>query len=102
MKSALSVPIGLVIVHVYIPLSLVVTLSMVYLALNTALVLVCVTAVILVDCIIGPLSFLQVNVSGGEPREIQDNVRVEPTKTVMLDDDGVSITGAAVWRDESC
>ena len=36
------------------------------------------------------------NVSGGEPREIQHNVREEPTSTFTVDDDGVSITGAAV------
>jgi len=52
--------------------------------------------VILVDCTIGPLSFLQVNVSGGEPCEVQDIVRGEPTVTVIVDDDGVTITGAAV------
>ena len=55
---------------------------------------------ILVDCTIGPLSFLHLNVSGGEPREVQDNVREEPTKTVTVDDDGGSIIGAAVYRDE--
>ena len=43
-----------------------------------------------------PLSFLHVNVSGGEPREVQDNVRGVPTATARVDDDGVSITGAAV------
>ena len=48
------------------------------------------------DCSTGPLSFLHVNVSGGEPSEVQDNVREEPTLTVTIDDDGVSITGAAV------
>ena len=48
------------------------------------------------DCSTGPLSFLHVNVSGGEPREVQDNVREEPIVTVTVDDDGVSITGAAV------
>ena len=36
------------------------------------------------------------NVSGGEPCEVQDNVREEPIVTVTADDDGVSITGAAV------
>ena len=36
------------------------------------------------------------NVSGGEPREVQDNVREEPIVTVTVDDDGVSVTGAAV------
>ena len=40
------------------------------------------------------------NVSGGELREVQFNVREAPTSTVTVDDDGVSITGAAVWIDE--
>ena len=44
----------------------------------------------------GVSSFIQVNVSGGEPREVQDNERGEPTKTVTVDDDGGSIIGAAV------
>jgi len=35
-------------------------------------------------------------VSGGEPREVQDNVMESPTTTVTLDDDGGSIIGAAV------
>ena len=48
------------------------------------------------DCSTGPLSFLHVNVSGGEPCEVQFNVREEPALTVTLDDDGVSIIGAAV------
>ena len=39
------------------------------------------------------------NVSGGEPREVQDNVKEELLVTVIVDDDGVSITGAAVWRE---
>jgi len=56
--------------------------------------------VILVDCTIGLLSFLHVNVSGGEPREVQDNLREEPTSTVKVDDEGRSIIGAAVQRDE--
>ena len=37
--------------------------------------------------------------SGGEFREVQDNMRGEPTPIVTVDDDGVSITGAAVWRE---
>ena len=45
---------------------------------------------------VGSLSFLHVNVSGGEPHEVQDNVREEPIVTVTVDDDRVSITGAAV------
>ena len=48
------------------------------------------------DCSTGSLSFLHVNVSGGENREVQDNERGEPTLTFIVDDDGVSITGAAV------
>ena len=48
------------------------------------------------DCSTGPLSFLHVNVSGGEPREVHDNVREELVLTAIVDDDGVSITGAAV------
>jgi len=44
----------------------------------------------------GVPSFIQVNVSGGEPREVQDNVRGEPTTTVTVDDDGGSIFGAAM------
>jgi len=93
---SLSLPIGLVTVHVYIPLSSKLILSIEKLAQNTASSLVCSTVVILVDCTIGPRSFLHVNVSGGEPCEVQDNVRVEPTTTVTVDDDGGSIIGAAV------
>ena len=48
------------------------------------------------DCNIGPLFFLHVNVSGGEPREVQDNVRGEPTTIVTVDGDGESIIGAAM------
>ena len=49
------------------------------------------------DCSTGSLSFLHVNVSGGEPCEVQDNVREEPTTAVTSDDDNVSfIAGAAV------
>ena len=40
------------------------------------------------------------NVSGGEPCEVQDNVRGSPTLTVTVYDVGASITGAAVLRDE--
>ena len=48
------------------------------------------------DCSVGPLSLLQVNVSGGEPCEVQFNVRGEPTEIVMVD--GVSMVGAAVHK----
>ena len=51
---------------------------------------------ILVDCSIGPLFFLHVNVSGGEPCEVQDNVRREPVTTATVDCDGGSMSGAAV------
>ena len=52
---------------------------------------------ILVDCSTVELSsFLHVNVSGGEPREVQDNVCEEPTAAVTEEDDGVSITGEAI------
>ena len=34
--------------------------------------------------------------SGGEPLEVQFNVRLEPIKSVTVDSDGGSITGAAV------
>ena len=55
---------------------------------------------ILVDCsTVVSLFLLHVNVSGGEPREVQDNVKEELIATVIVDDDGVSITGAAVWRE---
>ena len=51
----------------------------------------------LADCsTFGSLSFLYMNVSGGEPLEVQDNVREKPTTLVTLDDNGVSITGIAV------
>ena len=42
------------------------------------------------------------NVSGGEPVEVHDNVREEPIGAVTVDGDGVSITGAAVLRDKRC
>ena len=47
----------------------------------------------------GPSSFLQVNVSGGEPCEVQFNVRGDPTEIVMIDDDdgGLLMVGAAVF-----
>jgi len=41
-----------------------------------------------------------VKVSGGEPREVQENLRTEPTTTVTVDDDGGSIIGAAESRDK--
>ena len=50
----------------------------------------------MVDSNAKSLFFFQVNVSGGEFREVQDNVIEEPISTVTTDDDGGSITGAAV------
>ena len=54
---------------------------------------------ILVDCSVGPPSFLQVNESGGEPCEVQFNVRGDPTEIVMGDDDddGLLMIGAAIF-----
>ena len=51
------------------------------------------------DCSTGPLSFLHVNVSGGEPDELQVNVILDPRtmSTAANDDDDMPvITGAAV------
>ena len=48
------------------------------------------------DCSTGPLSFLHVNVSGGEPLEVQDNIREVPALSVIVFGDIGSITGAAV------
>ena len=48
------------------------------------------------DSNVEPPSFLQVNVSGGEPREVQLKLREDPAGTVIVDDDGVSINGAAM------
>ena len=61
----------------------------------------CSSAVMLEDgSINGSLFFLHVNVSGGEPRETQDNVIVDPISAVMLGGDGSSITGAAMQGDK--
>ena len=55
-----------------------------------------------VDCVTGIPFFIHVNVSGGEPDEIQVNVILEP-RTISIgdndDDDDIAsvITGAAVW-----
>ena len=38
------------------------------------------------DCSTGPLSFLHVDVNGGELCEVQDNVRGSPTLTIIVDD----------------
>ena len=49
------------------------------------------------DGTVEPLSFCQVNVSGGEPCEVQFNVSGDPTSTVTVDDDNaVFIIGIAV------
>ena len=48
------------------------------------------------NCSVGLSSFLQMNVSGGEPCEVQFSVRGEPTERVMVDDDGLVMVGAAV------
>jgi len=37
-----------------------------------------------------------VNVSGGEPSEVQDNVSGAPTTMLTVDDVAVVITGAAI------
>ena len=56
---------------------------------------------ILVDCsTVKLLSFLHVNVSGGEPDEVQLNKRGSPTLMFTAYDDGAYITGAAVYRDK--
>ena len=39
------------------------------------------------------------NVSGGEPDEVQDNVTLYPSTTDIDDDDELAvITGVAVWK----
>jgi len=48
----------------------------------------------LVDCAIGVPSFIQVNVSGGEPSEVQDNISGDPMIPCTTDH-SVVITGAA-------
>ena len=54
-----------------------------------------------VDCVTGIPSFIHVNVSGGEPDEVQVNVILDPRtmSTGDNDDDDIAavITGAAVW-----
>ena len=54
------------------------------------------------DCVTGTPSFIHVNVSGGEPDEVQVNVILDPRtiSTAANDDDGTAtvITGAAVWK----
>jgi len=54
-----------------------------------------VTVVIVENSTVEPLSFLQVNVSGGEPRDVQDMVREELMVITKFDGDGGSIIGAA-------
>ena len=51
----------------------------------------------LVDCsTVGSLSFLHVNVSGGEYCEVQDNVSGKPTAAITVNGDEESISGVAV------
>jgi len=50
----------------------------------------------LVDCVIGTPSFIHVNVSGGEPCEMQNNVSGVPKATFTVDDVELVITGAAI------
>ena len=96
--AAVSIPRGLTAIHVYVPLSLVVILSMIYSARNTALLLVCSTLMILVDGTLTP-SLPQSTPPGGEPRVVQLKVREEPTATVTVDGDGMSTTGGAICRE---
>jgi len=49
----------------------------------------------LVDCVIGTPSFIQVNVSGGEPSEVQDNVSGIPKATFTVGVVELMIRGAA-------
>ena len=56
----------------------------------------------LMDCVVGTPSFIQVNVSGGEPREVQDNVREVPIAITLFGEKGGSIIGAAKWRGLLC
>jgi len=49
-----------------------------------------------VECVIEIPSFIHVNVSGGDPDEVQVNVKGEPITTSLLDNDGYTvITGEA-------
>jgi len=72
-----SFPIGLLAVQKYVPLSTVVTLSREYSARKTAVLLLWInlTTLVLVVCISETLSLYQMNVSGGDPRDIQDIVK---------------------------
>ena len=53
----------------------------------------------LVDCVIGTPSFIQVNVSGGEPSEVQDNVSGIPKATFIVGVVELMIRGAATHID---
>ena len=58
-----------------------------------------VTVVILVDCVTETPSLIQVNVSGGEPDEMQVSVILDSITISLVDsddDDMALITGAAV------
>jgi len=93
-----SLPMGLLAVQKYVPLSTVVTLSRKYSARKTAVLLlwINVTTLVLVVCINETLSLYQMNVSGGDPCDIQDIVKEEPYSTVIFDDSIGSIIGATV------
>ena len=54
--------------------------------------------VILVECVIETSSFVHVKVSGGDPDEVQVNVKGEPIATSLLDNDEYAvITGEAEY-----
>ena len=50
---------------------------------------------ILVECVIGKPSFIQMKVSGGDPDEVQVNVKGEPITTFIVDNEYLVITGEA-------
>ena len=47
------------------------------------------------ECVIGTLSFIQMKVSGGDPDEVQVNVKGEPIATSVVDNEYVVISGEA-------
>ena len=55
----------------------------------------------MVDCIIGTPLFIQINVSGGEPDDVQVNVKVDPIRR-DADADVAVITGAAICQLINC
>ena len=50
---------------------------------------------ILVECVNGTPSFFQMKVSGGDPDEVQVNVKGEPITTSIVDNEYLVITGEA-------